>query len=103
MYPVPAGPARCATTAFYLRSGFFDFGLTEGEREDLSASSCHAALFSPGNRVHVAVEELRVPSDLPYTGTSRLAATVRGCRQMYGRRQCPIFLQRDSLSKATSS
>jgi hypothetical protein len=45
MYPLPARVARCAAAPFYLRSGFFVFGLTKGKRENPPASFCRSTLF----------------------------------------------------------
>jgi hypothetical protein len=45
MYPLPARVARCAAAPFYLRSGFFVFGLTKGKREDPRRTFCHITVF----------------------------------------------------------
>jgi hypothetical protein len=102
MYPLPTHLARCPVAPFYLRSGFFVFGLTKGKRENRPASICRSTLFPFEKHVQKALEELHAPRDLPHTDAGRLAATVHGSRQMYGRRQCPNFPQRSNPSKATS-
>jgi hypothetical protein len=49
MYPLPARLARCPAAPFYLRSGFFVFGLTKGKRENPPASFCCSTLFRSKN------------------------------------------------------